>query len=182
MCGALSCKYRIPNGVAIRVQRCRQQLPTRHLSAFACGEASLDDWLKRRALTNQLSGASRTFVGFDENRFVVGYYALAAGAVARESATGGVCRNMPDPHSGAGIGQAHSRAACARAQAGAALWQDAVLQGDGGPEDAGVRALLVHALNESAGLFKSTTVLGGPLWDHEADAAVAREERSGVRR
>ena len=44
------------------------------LSAFACGEASLDDWLKRRALANQLSGASRTFAVPDEKRFVVGYY------------------------------------------------------------------------------------------------------------
>jgi hypothetical protein len=26
---------------------------------FACGEPSLDEWLKRRALANQLSGAAR---------------------------------------------------------------------------------------------------------------------------
>lgn len=30
--------------------------------AFACGEDSLDTWLRRRALQNQASGASRTFV------------------------------------------------------------------------------------------------------------------------
>ena len=39
---------------------------THILDDFACGEASLDEWLKRRALTNQLSGASRTFVVTDE--------------------------------------------------------------------------------------------------------------------
>jgi hypothetical protein len=32
------------------------------LGEFACGEASLDEWLKRRALTNQISGSSRGFV------------------------------------------------------------------------------------------------------------------------
>jgi hypothetical protein len=32
---------------------------------FACGEAVLDEWLKRRALGNQSSGASRTFVVTD---------------------------------------------------------------------------------------------------------------------
>ncbi len=35
---------------------------THILNDFACGEAILDEWLKRRALTNHLSGASRTFV------------------------------------------------------------------------------------------------------------------------
>ena len=38
-----------------------QPLAAAHLlDEFACGEASLDEWLKSRALANQLSGASRT--------------------------------------------------------------------------------------------------------------------------
>ena len=57
----------------------------------------LDDWLKRRALANQSSGASRTFVVTDEDGRVRGYYAMAAGAVSHQLATGGVRRNMPDP-------------------------------------------------------------------------------------
>jgi len=36
------------------------------LDEFECGEAVLDDWLKRRALANQATGASRTFVVTDE--------------------------------------------------------------------------------------------------------------------
>jgi hypothetical protein len=32
------------------------------LDRFECGEKSLDDWLKKRALKNQGSGASRRFV------------------------------------------------------------------------------------------------------------------------
>ena len=67
------------------------------LDDFDCGEAVLDDWLKRRALANQSSGASRTFVVADEGGRVRGYYAMAAGAVAHQLATGRVRRNMPDP-------------------------------------------------------------------------------------
>ena len=64
---------------------------------FSCGEPLLDEWLKRRAMANQLSGASRTFVVADSARRVYGYYAMAAGAVSHQLATGGVHRNMPDP-------------------------------------------------------------------------------------
>jgi len=75
-----------------------QPLATNHISdEFACGEASLDEWLKRRALTNQLSGASRTFVVTDPDGRVYGCYAMAAGAVSHQAATSSVRRNMPDP-------------------------------------------------------------------------------------
>lgn len=47
------------------------------LGGFACGEATLDEWLKRRAMANQLSGASRTFVVADQDDLVFGYYATA---------------------------------------------------------------------------------------------------------
>ena len=40
--------------------------------AFKCGETSLDEWLKRRALLNQANGASRTFVVVDDNHTVMG--------------------------------------------------------------------------------------------------------------
>jgi len=35
---------------------------------FDCGEPQLNDWLKRRALANQASGASRTFVVVDDRQ------------------------------------------------------------------------------------------------------------------
>jgi hypothetical protein len=70
---------------------------TNLLDDFACGEASLDEWLNRRALTNQLSAASRTFVVTDQHGRVYGYYAMAAGAISHHTATSAVRRNMPDP-------------------------------------------------------------------------------------
>jgi hypothetical protein len=66
------------------------------VAEFASGVTTLDDWLKRRALANQTSGASRTFVACEQGN-VVGYYALAAGGVNIATASGRVRRNMPDP-------------------------------------------------------------------------------------
>jgi len=74
-----------------------EPLSDRHdCTGFACGRDMLDRWLKQRALRNQASGASRTFVVCDAGR-VVAYYALALSAVASELATGRLRRNMPDP-------------------------------------------------------------------------------------
>ena len=64
------------------------------LVLFDSGEQSLDNWLKKRALANQVSGASRTFVAC-EGRRVAGYYALASGAVTVASVPGKFRRNMP---------------------------------------------------------------------------------------
>jgi hypothetical protein len=66
------------------------------LDHFDSGVVSLDGWLKRRAMANQASGPSRTYVVCDDG-VVVGYYALASHAVAAVAATGRVRRNMPDP-------------------------------------------------------------------------------------
>jgi hypothetical protein len=63
---------------------------------FTSGVVSLDEWLKRRALANQASGAARTFVVCEADK-AVGYYALASGAVSVAAAPGRFRRNMPDP-------------------------------------------------------------------------------------
>ena len=62
--------------------------PAHGLTGFDSGVASLDEWLLRRALRNQASGASRTFVVSEAGR-VVAYYALAASAVAADDSTSG---------------------------------------------------------------------------------------------
>lgn len=118
-----------------------------------CGESSLDDWLKRRALANQLAGASRTFVVTENPQIVVGYYALAAGAVAHERATGGVRRNMSDPIPVLVLGRLAIAQRAQGLKLGAALLQDAVNRTMAVSANAGVRALLVHALNDRAKAF-----------------------------
>lgn len=115
---------------------------------FACGEPSLDEWLKRRALNNQQSGASRTFVVVDEADQVLGYYALAAGAVAHQLATGAVRRNMPDPVPVLVLGRLAVDRRAQGIQLGAGMLQDAVNRAISVSQNTGVRALLVQALNE----------------------------------
>lgn len=131
-----------------------QPLATAHvLDEFACGETSLDEWLKRRALTNQLSGASRTFVVSDRNGRVHGYYAMAAGAVSHSMATSSVRRNMPDPVPVMVLARLAVDHRAQGIKLGGALLQDAVHRAVAVSQNAGVRALLVHALHERAKAF-----------------------------
>lgn len=131
-----------------------QPLTARHLlDTFDCGEPSLDEWLKRRALANQLGGASRTFVVADAEDRVVGYYSLAAGAVSRNLATGGVRGNMPDPVPVLVLARLAVERNAQGMQLGAALLQDAVNRAVSVSQNAGVRALLVHALDDKAKQF-----------------------------
>lgn len=126
---------------------------THRLDGFNCGEPSLDDWLRRRALTNHINGASRTFVVTDPDQCVLGYYALAAGAVAHQEATSAVRRNMPDPVPVMVLARLAVDVRAQGIKLGAALLQDAVTRVQSVAENAGVRALLVHALNERAKQF-----------------------------
>lgn len=123
------------------------------IEAFDCGEPVLDDWLRKRALGNQSSGASRTFVVADASGRVMGYYALAAGAVAHETATSAVRRNMPDPVPVLVLGRLAVDRQAQGMKLGASLLQDAVKRAIGVSADAGIRALLVHALSEPAKQF-----------------------------
>lgn len=123
------------------------------IEAFDCGEPVLDEWLRKRALGNQSSGASRTFVVADASGRVMGYYALAAGAVAHETATSAVRRNMPDPVPVLVLGRLAVDRQAQGMKLGASLLQDAVKRAIGVSADAGIRALLVHALSEPAKQF-----------------------------
>ena len=119
---------------------------------FDSGEPSLDEYLRNRALANHLQGASRCFVTCRDNR-VVGYYALASASVLHRDVGGKVRRNMPDPvpvillsrlavdhnEQGSGLGKN--------------LLRDAILRSVAASEIIGVRALLVHALNDTARAF-----------------------------
>ncbi len=131
-----------------------QPLTISHLlNDFECGERALDDWLKRRAMNNQLSGASRTFVVVDGENRVCGYYAMAAGAVSHQLATSAVRRNMPDPVPVMVLGRLAVDRRAQGAKLGAALLQDAVNRAIGVSQNTGVRALLVHALHDHAKQF-----------------------------
>ena len=126
---------------------------THQLDTFLCGESLLDEWLKRRALANQISGASRTFVVTDHNKQVIGYYAMAAGAVAHQMATNSVRRNMPDPIPVMILARLAVSTQAQGLKLGGSLLQDAVKRAWMVSQNTGVRALLVHALHDHAKMF-----------------------------
>lgn len=122
------------------------------LSRFDCGVASLNEWLKKRALKNEKVRASRTYVVAD-GASVIGYYCLAAGAVALRDAPRGLTRNMPDPIPVMVLGRLAIDLLYQHQGLGKALLFDAVMRTLQAGEIAGVTALLVHALSDEARRF-----------------------------
>ena len=131
-----------------------QPLAAHHtLTEFDCGQAALNTWLQRRAMANQSSGASRSFVVADPEHRVFGYYAIAAGAVSHADATTTTRRNMPDPVPVMVLARLAVDVRTQGLKLGAGLLQDAVRRVLVVSENAGVRALLVHAIDERAKQF-----------------------------
>jgi GNAT superfamily N-acetyltransferase len=122
------------------------------LAAFNSGNATLDEWLRRRARANQASGASRSFVVCAGDT-VVGYYALASGAVDAAAAPGRFRRNMPEPIPVAVLGRLAVDQTCHGQGIGRALFRDSALRVVHAAESIGIRGVLVHAISEEAKAF-----------------------------
>jgi predicted N-acetyltransferase YhbS len=122
------------------------------VSGFDCGESSLNEWLKRRALKNQATGASRCFVVCCEG-VVVAYYTLSAGAISHETSPKAMRRNMPNPLPVLLLGRLAVDRRYHNQGIGQALLRDAMLRAVHVSAEAGVFALLVHALSDAAKQF-----------------------------
>ena len=130
-----------------------EPLADRHwIDVIDCTEAGLAQWLKQRARRNQREGASRTFV-VCEGRRVIGYYCLAAGAIAHAAAPGNVRRNMPDPVPVMVLGRLAVDSGWLGRGVGQGLLKDAILRTIRVAREAGVRALLAHAVSPAAKAF-----------------------------
>lgn len=129
--------------------------PEHRLDEFDCGSPSLTDWLRRRALVAEQAGTCRVYVvrRTADDR-VVGYCALAIGAVVPESATPRFLKgtgNYPVPvvlltrlgvdvsEQGRGLGRA--------------LVVDAFRRVVEAADIVGVRGLLIHAEDSAARNF-----------------------------
>ena len=119
---------------------------------FSCGVASLDAWLKRRALKNQIQGASRTYVACQGDR-VVAYYAIASGAVTCNDATGRLRRNMPDPIPVVVLGRLGVDSSLHGQGVGRSLVRDAALRILQAADVIGIRGMTVQALSDDARVF-----------------------------
>ncbi|WP_019867587.1 GNAT family N-acetyltransferase [Methylovulum miyakonense] len=122
------------------------------LSNFDSGEFSLNEWLKRRAFKNHAIGASRCFVLCADAK-VIGYYSLSAGAISHEAAPKAMRRNMPDPLPVLLLGRLAVDKRYHNQGIGQALLRDAMLRAVNVSGNAGVFALLVHALSDQAKQF-----------------------------
>jgi GNAT superfamily N-acetyltransferase len=121
-------------------------------AGFDCGVPVLNDWLRKRALTNHLSGASRSYVATIGRR-IVAFYCLSAGAIHHEGAPGNIRRNMPQPIPILVMGRLAVDTSCQGRGLGPALLQHALERTAEAADIAGIRALLVHAKDEQAAAF-----------------------------
>lgn len=121
-------------------------------SEFRCGKIVLDHWLKHQALKNQTNRGSRTFVIISDQK-VVGYYALASGAVERSHITSNMARNMPNPVPVVILARLAIDLNFKGQSLGKALLKDALLRSLNVANEIGVKAVLVHALDNEAIAF-----------------------------
>jgi len=127
--------------------------PARHdVAGFSCGNELLDRWLIRYAGQNQRRDAARTFVVATDERVVYGYYTLLAGQLDHQAATSetskGLSRRFPIPVA------ILARLAVDRERhgygIGAALLNDALVRVVHAAREVGVRAVVVHAVDQNA--------------------------------
>ena len=123
-----------------------------HIEGFTSGEDSLDHWLKRKALKNLANSASRTYV-VHNNYNVSGYYCMSTGSIECNKVPGKIKRNMPNPIPLMVLGRLAVDIKYQGKGIGRGLLKDAVLRTYTISQKVGVKALLVHALTDSAKHF-----------------------------
>ena len=120
------------------------------VESFDCGQPALNQFLQRFALVNQKSNSAQTYVCCHSG-VVAGYYSLAVGSVNPATAAPRVAKGIPQHpvpvmilarlavdlgHQGVGLGKA--------------LLKDALKRTAQAADIAGIRALLVHAKDDTA--------------------------------
>lgn len=124
------------------------------LDDFDCGKPALNDWLRRHARQAQGSGSAKTFVVAEEDGRVAGYFSLTVGQVDALQAPDRIRK---------GLGQYPvpvvilARLAVSQQDQGRGigfgLLQDALRRTMLMAEQAGIRAMLTHPIDEEAARF-----------------------------
>jgi GNAT superfamily N-acetyltransferase len=127
---------------------------THDLSSFDCGTTSLTEWLQRFAWQNQQADAAKVYVAHRRDDVVAGYHTLTASSVRRDDAPARVAKGLANHPIGVAL---LGRLAVDRRQKGKglgrALLLDALMRTAQAAETIGIRALLVHAIDEDAKRF-----------------------------
>ncbi len=146
-----------------------EPLAARHrLDGFDCGRPALNDWLLRHARQAQGSGSAKTFVVAQEDR-VAGYFSLTVGQVDTLEAPERIRQGMgqyPVP-----VVILARLAVSAKDQGqgiGYGLLQDAIRRTILIAEQAGIRAMLTHPIDEEAAQFyKRFGFIASPLREQQ---------------
>jgi GNAT superfamily N-acetyltransferase len=134
--------------------RSPESLGSQHrLDGFDCGKQALDEWLVRHARQAQSSGSAKTFVVADDDR-VAGYFSLTVGQIDTFDAPERFRKGMgryPLPV------VILARLAVTRHDQGRGigfgLLQDAIRRTFLIAEQAGIRAMLTHPIDDEAAKF-----------------------------
>lgn len=117
---------------------------------FDSGAEELDLWLRQYGWTNHVSGNARVFVA-TRGEAVVGYYALATAGVEKADAPDAIKKGGVPSQIGCLL---LARLAVSRKEHGQGIGRgllvDAIRRSVRIAEDAGVRALLIHARDDDA--------------------------------
>lgn len=122
------------------------------VSGFSCVREPLNIWLKRRALANETRGTSRTYV-VSHGKRVVGYYTLAAGSERRETLPKPLRRGTPEQIPLVVLGRLATDRNFERRGIGRDMLQEAITRMLSAASEIGVRALVVHAIDDEAVKF-----------------------------
>jgi GNAT superfamily N-acetyltransferase len=135
--------------------RAPEPLAERHrLEGFDCGKPALNDWLVRHARQAQGSGSAKTFVVAEDDGRAAGYFSLTVGQVDTLETPERIRKGMgqyPVPvvilaRLAVSL-QEHGRGI------GFGLLQDAIRRTMLIAEQAGIRAMLTHPIDEDAAKF-----------------------------
>ena len=124
------------------------------LESFECGERSLDLWLKTRALANETTGASRTFVTFSTvTGECAGYFSLASHSVDHDDLKAKLRRNMPAPVPAILLGRLVVSKPYQEHGLGQSFLYEAVRISQQVAQYTGAAVLVVHPISEKATRF-----------------------------
>ncbi len=121
---------------------------------FTCGQPNLDTWIDRFAYANQRADMTRVFVSTDDEEHVKGFYALSTGGVDTAQVPQRVAKGVPrHPVPVVILTRLAVHIECQGHGLGRALVRDALIRVATASHAVGVRALLVHAKDNSARAF-----------------------------
>lgn len=135
---------------AFRIEKLARHHP---VEAFDCGEAALNRFVWRFALTSQQSSAAQTYVGLADEA-VIGFYTLVVGEVRLEDAPERVAKGLPlHPVPLMVLARLAVHKDWQGKGLGAGLLKDAMRRTVQAADIAGIRALAVHAKDDAARAF-----------------------------